>query len=243
APPFTSKFPAQFTDENVTAWRPNGTLAWRFRSQQFCVGARSTFIFAAFLARSRPTSQRQSSRRALRAAKQVLEFRSASFSTHTNTSVVISSLHDYDRGKAEVVRAAVELDLRLASRSGLIDHPANAVLVYAEHRLDNGHRGHHHEVAGAVDAVKLGHFCLVWIKVSMAAMLPSSVALALRSPWGAARANRFWCRNRVRPPQCGGTVNHVSYDKSEDVGPSLPRRAGLFRTAASRMTPVRRKRR
>jgi hypothetical protein len=32
----------------VTAWRPNGTLAWRFRSQQFCVGARSTFIFAAF---------------------------------------------------------------------------------------------------------------------------------------------------------------------------------------------------
>src|SRR5215831_10390514 len=43
-PPFTSKFPAQFTDENVTAWRPNGTLAWRFRSQQFCVGARSTYL-------------------------------------------------------------------------------------------------------------------------------------------------------------------------------------------------------
>jgi hypothetical protein len=38
----------------------------------------STFIFAAFLARLRPTSRRQSSRRALRAAKQVLEFRSAS---------------------------------------------------------------------------------------------------------------------------------------------------------------------
>ena len=43
-------------------------------------GARSTFIFVAFLARSPPTSRRQSSRRALRAAKQVLEFRSASFS-------------------------------------------------------------------------------------------------------------------------------------------------------------------
>jgi len=33
----------------VTAWRPDGTLAWRFRSQQFCVGARYTFTFAAFL--------------------------------------------------------------------------------------------------------------------------------------------------------------------------------------------------
>ena len=42
--------------------------------------ARSTFIFAAFLARLRPTSRLQSSRRALRAAKQVLEFRSASCS-------------------------------------------------------------------------------------------------------------------------------------------------------------------
>ena len=41
---------------------------------------RSAFIFAAFLARSRPTSRRLSSRRALRAAKQVLEFLSASFS-------------------------------------------------------------------------------------------------------------------------------------------------------------------
>src|SRR6266404_2932970 len=39
-----------------------------------------TFIFAAFLARLRPTSRRQSSRRVLRAAKQVLEFRSVSFS-------------------------------------------------------------------------------------------------------------------------------------------------------------------
>ena len=39
----------------------------------------STFIFVAFLAQSRPTSRRQSSRRAPRAAKQVLEFLSASF--------------------------------------------------------------------------------------------------------------------------------------------------------------------
>src|SRR5262249_6274578 len=87
--------------------------------------------------------------------------------TRTNRSVVISSLHDHDRGQAEGVRATVELDLRLATRSGLFDHPANAVLVHAEHRLDDGHRGHHHEVADSVDAVKLGHFCLVWIKVSM----------------------------------------------------------------------------
>src|SRR5262249_20847514 len=43
-------------------------------------GARSTFIFAASLARSRPRSRRLSSRRALRAARQVLEFLSASFS-------------------------------------------------------------------------------------------------------------------------------------------------------------------
>src|SRR5215471_2411421 len=42
--------------------------------------ARLTFIFAAFLAQLRPTSRRQSFRRALRAAKQVLEFRSVSFS-------------------------------------------------------------------------------------------------------------------------------------------------------------------
>ena len=41
---------------------------------------RSTFIFVAFLAQSRPTSRRQSSLRAPRAAKQVLEFLSASFS-------------------------------------------------------------------------------------------------------------------------------------------------------------------
>src|SRR5262245_14904444 len=61
------------------------------------------------------------------------------------------------------------MDLRLASRSGLFDHPANAVLVHAEHRLDDGHRGHHHEVAGAVDAVKLGHFFSSGSK-SMAAM-------------------------------------------------------------------------
>jgi len=32
-------------------------------------------------------------------------------------------------------------------------------------------------------------------------------------------------------------VSNASYDKSEDVGPSLPLHAGLFRTAASRMTP------
>src|SRR5262249_35661957 len=87
--------------------------------------------------------------------------------TRTNRSVVISSLHDHDRGQAEGVRATVELDLRLATRSGLFDHPPNAVLVHAEHCLDDGHRGHHHEVADSVDAVKLGHFCLVWIKVSM----------------------------------------------------------------------------
>jgi MFS family permease len=43
-------------------------------------GARSTFIFAASLARSRPRSQRQSSRRALPAARRVLEFLSTSFS-------------------------------------------------------------------------------------------------------------------------------------------------------------------
>jgi len=43
-------------------------------------GARSTFIFAASLARSRPRPRRLSSRRALRAARQVLEFLSASFS-------------------------------------------------------------------------------------------------------------------------------------------------------------------
>src|SRR5262245_55239375 len=43
-------------------------------------GARSTFIFAASLARSRPRSRRLSSRRALRAARQVLEFLSESFS-------------------------------------------------------------------------------------------------------------------------------------------------------------------
>jgi hypothetical protein len=42
--------------------------------------ARSTFIFAASLARSWPRSRRQSSRRALRAARQILEFLSASFS-------------------------------------------------------------------------------------------------------------------------------------------------------------------
>jgi Integrase core domain len=42
----------------------------------------STFIFVAFLAQSRPTSRRQSSRRAPRAAKQVLEFLSASFGTN-----------------------------------------------------------------------------------------------------------------------------------------------------------------
>jgi hypothetical protein len=53
-------------------------------------------------------------------------------------------------------------------------------------------------------------------------MRPSSVALALRSPWGAARATRFWSRNRLRSPQCGGMVNHASCNKSEDVGPSLP---------------------
>jgi hypothetical protein len=40
---------------------------------------RSTFIFVAFLAQSRPTWRRQSSPRAPRAAKQVLEFLSASF--------------------------------------------------------------------------------------------------------------------------------------------------------------------
>src|SRR6266436_8933309 len=39
----------------------------------------STFIFVAFLAQSRPTSRRRSSLRAPRAAKQVLEFLSASF--------------------------------------------------------------------------------------------------------------------------------------------------------------------
>jgi hypothetical protein len=38
------------------------------------LGARSTFIFVAFLARSRPMSRRRSSRRVLRAAKQVLKF-------------------------------------------------------------------------------------------------------------------------------------------------------------------------
>src|SRR5215831_12262972 len=43
-------------------------------------GARSTFIFAASLARSRPRSRRLSSRRALRAARQVLESLSASLS-------------------------------------------------------------------------------------------------------------------------------------------------------------------
>jgi len=48
APHLRANSPHNFTDENVTAWRPNGTLAWRFRSQQFCVGDRSTFIFAAF---------------------------------------------------------------------------------------------------------------------------------------------------------------------------------------------------
>jgi hypothetical protein len=42
-------------------------------------GARSTFIFAASLARSRPRSRRLSSRRALRAARQVLEFLSESY--------------------------------------------------------------------------------------------------------------------------------------------------------------------
>src|SRR5262245_24268497 len=78
--------------------------------------------------------------------------------TRTNTSVVISSLHDHDRGQAEGVRAAIEVDPRLATRSGLFDHPANAVLLHAEHCLDDGHRGHHHEIAGAVDAVKLVHF-------------------------------------------------------------------------------------
>ena len=90
--------------------------------------------------------------------------------TRTNTSVVVSSLHDHDRGQAEGVWAAIEVDPRLATRSGLFDHPANAVLVHAEHCLDHGHRGHHHEVAGAEDAVKLVHFFLVWIKLSMAAM-------------------------------------------------------------------------
>jgi hypothetical protein len=55
----------------------------------------------------------------------------------------------------------------------------------------------------------------------------SSVALALGSPWSAARTNRFWSHNRLRPPQCGGMVSNASYDKREDVGPSLPRRVGL----------------
>jgi hypothetical protein len=49
----------------------------RCRFQKY--GARSTFIFAAFLARPRPTSRRQSSRRVLRATKQVLEFPLAPF--------------------------------------------------------------------------------------------------------------------------------------------------------------------
>src|SRR5262249_5584938 len=43
-------------------------------------GARSTFIFAASLARSRPKSRRLSFRRALRAARPALGFLSASFS-------------------------------------------------------------------------------------------------------------------------------------------------------------------
>src|SRR5262249_20066305 len=43
-------------------------------------GGSSTFIFAGSLARPRPRSQQQSSRRARRAAKRVLEFLSASFS-------------------------------------------------------------------------------------------------------------------------------------------------------------------
>src|SRR5262249_19749964 len=103
-----------------------------------------------------------------------------------------------------------------------IDHPAKAVLVYAEHRLDDGHRGHHHEIAGAVDAVKLGHFCLVWIKVWMAAMRPSSVVLALCSPWVQHALIDFGPKIVCGPPQCGGMVNQASCDKSEDVGPSLP---------------------
>jgi enamine deaminase RidA (YjgF/YER057c/UK114 family) len=49
------------------------------RPGKSCPRRRQTFIFVAFLAQSRPTSRRQSSRRAPRAAKQVLEFLSASF--------------------------------------------------------------------------------------------------------------------------------------------------------------------
>jgi hypothetical protein len=46
----------------------------RARRRRIEHGGRSTFIVAVSLARSRPTSQRRSSRRALRAARQVLEF-------------------------------------------------------------------------------------------------------------------------------------------------------------------------
>src|SRR2546421_11176523 len=58
----------------------------------------STFIFVAFLAQSRPTSRRQSSRRAPRAAKQVLEFLSASFGA-INLRFILSAISARERTK------------------------------------------------------------------------------------------------------------------------------------------------
>src|SRR5262249_54908571 len=53
---------------------------YRIGEEQSAGVLHPTFIFAASLARSRPRSRRLSSRRALRAARQVLEFLSESFS-------------------------------------------------------------------------------------------------------------------------------------------------------------------
>ena len=76
---------------------------------------RSTFIFVAFLAQSRPTSRRQSSRRAPRAAKQVLEFLSASFGAN-KFAVQLSALSARERTKDTIDHLTNPLGEYFASR-------------------------------------------------------------------------------------------------------------------------------
>src|ERR1700730_9603033 len=75
----------------------------------------STFIFVAFLAQSRPTSRRQSSRRAPRAAKQVLEFLSASFGANKFAVHLVSAFLQHPAARCSLLekygKAAVWFDL------------------------------------------------------------------------------------------------------------------------------------
>src|SRR5262249_47416476 len=87
--PRTGKWDPRRTNKLPTELAPSGSFPPPRSAQDqshSLLTASFTFIFAAFLARSRPTSLRQSSRRALRAAKQVLQFRSASFSRLASSS-------------------------------------------------------------------------------------------------------------------------------------------------------------